>query len=72
MSQKTATDLRELKELIQGLDKKIDLGFSEIKLELSEIKGELRVVNTRLTLVENGLLKLDSRLWGVIWLLPSR
>jgi hypothetical protein len=61
MSQKTETDLRELKELIQGLDKKIDLGFSEVK-------GKLDTVDTRLTLLESAVTKLDGRLWGFIGL----
>jgi hypothetical protein len=61
MSQKTETDLRELKDLITGFRE-------EIKLELSDIKGELKLVNTRLTLVEASITKLDSRLWGFIGL----
>lgn len=61
MSQKTDPDLRELKDLIQAIDKKIDLGFSDIN-------GELKVVNSRLTTIETTLTKLDSRLWVFIGL----
>jgi hypothetical protein len=61
MSQKTETDLRELKELIQAIDKKMDLGFAEVK-------GKLDLVDTRLTLVEASITKLDGRLWGFIGL----
>ncbi|PSB56192.1 hypothetical protein [Chamaesiphon polymorphus] len=61
MSQKTETDLRELKDLINALDKKIDLGFAEVK-------GEFKEVNARLTLVEASITKLDGRLWGFIGL----
>ncbi|WP_309732324.1 hypothetical protein [Chamaesiphon sp. OTE_75_metabat_556] len=56
MSQITDTDLQELKDLIKGLDKKMDLGFAEVK-------GELNLVNTRLTLLETAVTKLDGRLW---------
>ena len=62
MAQKTDTDLREIKDLIQALDKKIDLGLSEIKLELSDVKGELKLVNSRLTTIEANVNKLDGRL----------
>lgn len=68
MAQKTDTDLREIKDLIQALDKKVDVGISDIKIELSDIKGDLKVVNSRLTAIENSVIKLDSRLWGFIGL----
>jgi hypothetical protein len=62
MTQTTDTDLQELKDLIKGLDQKIDLGFLEVK-------GELNLVNTRLTLVETSITKLDNRLWTFIGVL---
>ncbi len=61
MSQKTETDLRDLKDLITGLKEEVRIGFSDIK-------GKLDVVDTRLTAVEAGLIKLDGRLWGFIGL----
>jgi hypothetical protein len=61
MSQKTETDLRELKDLITGLKEEMRLGFAEVK-------GKLDLVDTRLTLVEAALTKLDGRLWGFIGL----
>ncbi|MFM2305261.1 MAG: hypothetical protein RLZZ135_2674 [Cyanobacteriota bacterium] len=45
MPQVTTTDIRELKDLIQGLDRKIELGFSDLK-------GELKTVNSRLSNLE--------------------
>jgi hypothetical protein len=68
MAQKTDTDLREIKDLIQALDKKIDSGLSDIKLELSDVKGELKLANSRLTTIEANVNKLDGRLWGFIGL----
>jgi hypothetical protein len=56
MAQLTEIDLQELKDLIKGLDNKIDLGFLEVK-------GELKAIDTRLTLLETAVTKLDSRLW---------
>jgi hypothetical protein len=61
MSQKTETDLRELKDLITGLKEEVRLGFAEVK-------GKLDVVDSRLTLVEASITKLDGRLWGFIGL----
>ncbi len=68
MAQRTESDLRELKELIQGLDKKIDLLDRKVELGFADVNGKLDVVNTRLTAVESGLLKLDNRLWAFIGL----
>jgi hypothetical protein len=68
MAQKTESDLRELKDLIQGLDKKIDLLGKKVELGFSDVNGKLDVINTRLTTVEAGLIKLDSRLWSFIGL----
>jgi hypothetical protein len=68
MAQRTESDLRELKDLIQGLDKKIDLLDKKVELGFSDANGKLDVINTRLTTVEAGLIKLDSRLWTFIGL----
>jgi hypothetical protein len=56
MSQKTETDFRELKDLIQALDKKMDLGFNTLE-------GKIDKLDTRMTLVESAITKLDNRLW---------
>ncbi len=37
----TDKDFRELKELILGLDKKVDVGFTETKGELKRIEEKL-------------------------------
>jgi septation ring formation regulator EzrA len=68
MAQRTESDLRELKDLIQGLDKKIDLLDKKVELGFSDVNGKLDVIDTRLTTVEAGLIKLDSRLWAFIGL----
>lgn len=51
MTQATDTDIRELKDLILGLDKKID-----------DVKSDIRVMDTRLVEVEKKLDKLDSKI----------
>jgi hypothetical protein len=59
MAQSTDTELQQIKDLIHGLDKKIDLKFADTdvniqalskKTELSfaEVNGKLDVINTRL------------------------
>jgi hypothetical protein len=45
MIQVTSADIRELKDLIQGLDKKVELGFSDLK-------GEIKTINSRLSNLE--------------------
>jgi peptidoglycan hydrolase CwlO-like protein len=63
MTQATDTDIRELKDLILGLDKKVD-----------EIKTDIKIMDNRLSNLEKGLPelktefkatsdKLDNRLW---------
>jgi hypothetical protein len=37
MSQKTETDFRELKDLIQALDKKMDLGFNTLEGKIDKL-----------------------------------
>jgi hypothetical protein len=46
MPQVTNTDIQELKDLIQGLDRKMELSFSDLK-------GEIKTVNARLTNLES-------------------
>jgi hypothetical protein len=70
MTQTTDTDSRELKDLIQGLDRKIDgldrkieLGFANVDLKLAEIKGDIKALDTRVVEVEKKIDKQDTRLW---------
>jgi D-ribose pyranose/furanose isomerase RbsD len=42
MKQATDTNLREIKELIQQLDKKMDLGFAELKGEIKQVEVQLK------------------------------
>jgi hypothetical protein len=52
MTQATDTDIREIKDLILGLDKKID-----------EVKTDLKIIDTRLIEVEKKIDKQDTLLW---------
>jgi hypothetical protein len=63
MTKATDTDMRELKDLIQGLDRKIDLGFANVDIKLAEIKGDIKSLDTRVVEVENKLDKQDTHLW---------
>jgi hypothetical protein len=53
MTQATGTDIRELKDLIIGLDKKIDVGFTKME-------DELKNIDTRLKLLEANAQKLPD------------
>jgi hypothetical protein len=53
MAQATDTDIREIKDLIQGLDRKMELGFSDLK-------GEIKTVNSRLSNLESSAAKLPD------------
>jgi peptidoglycan hydrolase CwlO-like protein len=59
MTQAKDTDIRELKDLILGLDKKID-GLDK---KIDEVKVDLKIVDTRLVEVEKKIDKQDTRLW---------
>jgi peptidoglycan hydrolase CwlO-like protein len=60
MTQATDTDIRELKDLMLGLDKKID-GLDQ---KIDEVKVDLKIVDTRLVEVEKKIDKQDTRLWA--------
>lgn len=64
MPQVTNTDIRELKDLIQGLDRKMETGFSnadrKIELGFSDLKGEIKTVNSRLSNLELSAAKLPD------------
>lgn len=76
MSQKT--DLREIKNLIQGLDRKIDRidrSFVEIDKKIAALDkkmdlgfqglgGKIDKLDTRLEILETKLTKLDDLLWA--------
>lgn len=53
IAQATDTDIREIQDLILGLDKKID-----------EVKTDLKIIDTRLIKVEKKIDKQDTRLWA--------
>jgi ElaB/YqjD/DUF883 family membrane-anchored ribosome-binding protein len=48
MTQATDTDIRELKDLILGLDKKIDAIDKKVDIGFTEIKSDIRQVETKL------------------------
>jgi septation ring formation regulator EzrA len=64
MSQKTDTNLTELKDLVKALDKTIQALDKKVDLGFSEVNGKLDLANNRLTTVETGITKLDNRLWA--------
>jgi predicted nucleic acid-binding Zn-ribbon protein len=71
MTQSTDTDIREIKELIQQLDRKVDDTRADIRVMEAKLEGKMDKLDTRLTTlegrltaVENRLLGLDNRLWG--------
>jgi predicted nucleic acid-binding Zn-ribbon protein len=53
MIQVTSADIRELKDLIQGFEKKVELEFSDLK-------GEIRTINSRLSNLETTAAKLPD------------
>lgn len=53
MLQVTSADIRELKDLIQSLDKKVELGFSDLK-------GDVKTINSRLANLEATSAKLPD------------
>jgi hypothetical protein len=53
MLQVTSADIRELKDLIQSLDKKVELGFSDLK-------GDVKTINSRLSNLEATSAKLPD------------
>jgi peptidoglycan hydrolase CwlO-like protein len=58
MTQATDTDIRELKDLILGLDKKIDA----IDRKVDDVRTDIRVMDTRLIEVEKKVDKLDGKI----------
>ena len=63
------TDIRELKELINSrfeqLDKKIEVGFAEVKGEIKRLDERINGVETRLDSVDKRLDSVDKRLDSV-------
>jgi hypothetical protein len=68
MTQATDTDIREIKDLIAALDKKIDVGFSDIRGEFKEVRGQVNTVEAKLS---GKIDQLDERtklgFWGFIF-----
>jgi hypothetical protein len=60
MAQATNTDIREIKDLILGLDKKID----EVKTEIRGLDKKIDIIDIRLVEVEKKIDKQDTRLWA--------
>jgi hypothetical protein len=61
MTQATDIDIKELKDLIQGLDKRIEVGFAKVEGQINTVEAKL----------EGKIDKLDERtklgFWGVIF-----
>jgi Skp family chaperone for outer membrane proteins len=68
MTQATDIDIKELKDLIQGLDKKIEVGFANIDTKFAKVEGQINTVEAKL---EGKIDKLDERtklgFWGFIF-----
>ncbi len=60
------SNFQELKELILDLNKRMELGFSEVRAEIKEVRAEIKLVEERLTgrinQVEEKLMGIDKRL----------
>lgn len=59
-------EIQELKNLIQGLDRKIDVKFAEldkkIDVKFAEVNGELKVTNERIDSLKNLMSSIEKRL----------
>jgi hypothetical protein len=60
MAQATNKDIREIKDLILGLDKKID----EVKTEIRGLDKKIDIIDIRLVEVEKKIDKQDTPLWA--------
>jgi hypothetical protein len=79
MTSATDTDIREIKDLIQGLDKKIDGLDKRMEVGFAELKGQINTVEAKLegkidaveAKLEGKIDKLDERtklgFWGFIF-----
>lgn len=66
MTQATDTEIRELTNLITALDKKIDLGFADMRNEFTKVEGRLGKIEDKVIALEAKITKLDDRLWTFI------
>jgi pyruvate kinase len=69
MPEITETGIKDIRDLMIGLDKKIDavaLQLNAVDKKVDDIRSDLRVVDTRLIEVEKKIEKQDSRLWWFI------
>jgi hypothetical protein len=68
MTAATDTDIKEIKNLIQGLDKKIEGLDKRMEVGFAELKGQINTVEAKL---EGKIDKLDERtklgFWGFIF-----
>jgi uncharacterized protein YdcH (DUF465 family) len=48
MTQATDVDIRELKDLIVGLDRKIDAGFAQIETKFAKLDGRIDTLETKM------------------------
>jgi hypothetical protein len=70
MTQATDTDIRELRDLILGLDKKIDVYIAQNTEQLKGLDTQLtdfkRSTDTQFADIKTQLRAQDMRLWGFI------
>jgi hypothetical protein len=71
MTQATDNDIRELRDLILGLDKKMD-GFDK-RLEVFQARTEeqLNAINKRIDSLEQRGNAQETRFWGLVTLLAT-
>jgi hypothetical protein len=62
MTQTTDVDIRELKDLIQSLDRKIEAGFTNVDLKLSKLEGRIDTIEAKFDERTKGFgLRLDGK-----------
>jgi uncharacterized protein YpuA (DUF1002 family) len=66
MTAATDTDIREIKDLIQALDKRIEGLDKKIEVGFTKVEGQLKGIEERLGAVEASNKVIDGRLWGLI------
>lgn len=62
MTASSDTDIRELKELILNLEKKVETGFTEIKEEIGRIDQQVRAIEVGQVRIEENVKSLETRI----------
>jgi predicted S18 family serine protease len=62
MTASSDTDIRELKELILNLEKKVETGFAEVKREIEQIDQRVRTIEIGQVRIEESVRSLETRI----------